>query len=305
MLDGPYALAVAAGMAATVNPCGFALLPAYLSAFLGSEHRAGGTGAVTRALAVSGALTAGFVVVFGLFGLIVTPLALSVQDELPWVTVVIGVGLVALGVALLAGRQPTIRIPKLQRGGQDGTLGSMFLFGISYATASLSCTIGPFLAVTTTTFGSSSFVAGSAVFLAYALGMGLIIGILTVALSLAKAGVVRRFRALLPRINRAAGALIVIAGLYVAYYGGYEIRVQRGGGTDDPVITRAVRVQSWLTELVVPDDPTRVAWTGAIVLVLVAVATLARRRRSRVRGVDPSAAPTGTAEVARAVESSS
>ena len=30
MFDGPFALAVAAGMAATVNPCGFALLPAYL-----------------------------------------------------------------------------------------------------------------------------------------------------------------------------------------------------------------------------------------------------------------------------------
>jgi len=30
MLEGPFALALAAGMAATVNPCGFALLPAYL-----------------------------------------------------------------------------------------------------------------------------------------------------------------------------------------------------------------------------------------------------------------------------------
>ena len=135
MFDGPYALAIAAGMAATVNPCGFALLPAYLSAFLGSEHRAGGANAVARALAVSAALTAGFVVVFGTFGLIVTPLALSVEDKLPWVTVVIGIGLVALGIALLAGRQPTLKIPKLQRGGSDETLPSMFLFGISYATA--------------------------------------------------------------------------------------------------------------------------------------------------------------------------
>ena len=53
LFNGPYALAVAAGMAATVNPCGFALPPANLSAFLGSEHRAGGANAVARALAVS------------------------------------------------------------------------------------------------------------------------------------------------------------------------------------------------------------------------------------------------------------
>ena len=41
MLEGPFALAVAAGMAATVNPCGFALLPAYLAAFVGEDHEPG------------------------------------------------------------------------------------------------------------------------------------------------------------------------------------------------------------------------------------------------------------------------
>lgn len=297
MLDGPYALAVAAGMAATVNPCGFALLPAYLSAFLGTEHRSGGTGAVARALAVSGALTAGFVVVFGLFGVVITPLALSVEDKLPWVTVVIGLGLVVLGFALLAGRQPTVRIPKLQRGGRDGTLASMFLFGVSYATASLSCTIGPFLAVTTTTFRSSSFVAGSAVFLAYAIGMGIVIGILTVALSLAKAGVVHRFRALLPRVNRIAGAFIVMAGTYVSYYGWYEIRLLRGGGSNDPIITRAVRLQSWLTDHVVTDHPARTATIAAAVLALMAGAAVAGRRTRSARGLDTrrSADPIGAA----------
>lgn len=113
MFDGPYALAIAAGMAATVNPCGFAMLPAYLSAFLGTENRAGGASAVGRALGVSAALTAGFVVVFGLFGVIVTPLALSIEDKLPWVTIVIGFALVGLGVALIFGREFSVRIPKL------------------------------------------------------------------------------------------------------------------------------------------------------------------------------------------------
>ena len=65
---------------------------------------------------------------------------------------VIGIGLVGLGIYLLTGRQIMLNIPKLQKGGSDGTLLSMFLFGVSYAVASLSCTIGPFLAVTSTTF---------------------------------------------------------------------------------------------------------------------------------------------------------
>ncbi len=44
VFSGPFALALTAGMAATVNPCGFALLPAYLSAFIGlDDDDAGGT----------------------------------------------------------------------------------------------------------------------------------------------------------------------------------------------------------------------------------------------------------------------
>lgn len=299
MLDGPYSLALAAGMAATVNPCGFALLPAYLSAFLGTEDRTtGAAGAVLRALGVSGALTLGFVVVFGLFGLVVTPLALSIERYLPWVTIVIGFALVGLGVWLLAGKELLLRIPKLQAGGRDGSLVSMFLFGLSYAVASLSCTIGPFLAVTTSTFRSSSYVAGMGVFLAYALGMGLVIGTLTVALALAKSSVVKRVRGLLPYMNRVAGVLLVVAGAYVAYYGWYEIRVQRGD-TDDPVVGWASGVQQWLQDRLVPDDPAGIALVGVAVLgglgIAAAVLRARARRRSRPEPVEPTAPATTTA----------
>lgn len=94
-MNGVYALALAAGMAATVNPCGFALLPAYLSAFVGLDHRGGRAGAVGRALTVSASLTAGFVLVFGLFGLIVSPLAIRLERYLPddpWTFVLIATG---------------------------------------------------------------------------------------------------------------------------------------------------------------------------------------------------------------------
>jgi cytochrome c-type biogenesis protein len=280
-VNGVYAFALAAGMAATVNPCGFALLPAYLSAFVGLEHRGGRTGAVGRALTVSAALTAGFVLVFGLFGLIVSPLAIRLEQYLPWATVVIGVALVGLGIALLAGRQLVLALPKLQRGGSDGTLGSMFLFGVSYAVASLSCTIGPFLAVTTSTFRSDNWLAGLAVFVTYGLGMGLVIAILTVAVALAKSGIVHRFRALLPMMNRIAGGLLLVAGAYVAYYGWYEIRVL-DGATSDPIVDRAIRIQTWLQNTIVPDDPWRFALiAGGILTGTVLVSRLIRHRSQR------------------------
>ena len=247
MLTGPFALALTAGMAATVNPCGFALLPAYLSAFVGLDDSSNRGTAVARGLKVSAVLTAGFVAVFGIFGIIITRVVSELQRYLPWATVVIGVGLVGMGVFLLTGREIVLNIPKLQRGGSDGTLLSMFLFGVSYAVASLSCTIGPFLAVTSTTFRNENYLSGVFVFVLYGLGMGLVVSVLTMAVALAKDGLVNRFRALLPVMNKVAGVLLVVAGLYVAYYGYYEIRLFFfDGDLDDPVVGFAEDIQTWL-----------------------------------------------------------
>lgn len=285
----PFALAIAAGMAATVNPCGFALLPAYLAAFVGLDHEDGASRALRRALAVSVVLTAGFVTVFGLFGVVVTPLALQIERHLPWVTVVIGVALVGLGLALLAGRHLTLELPRLERGGRDGTLPSMYLFGVSFAVASLSCTIGPFLAVTTTSFRSESWWSGMSVFVAYGLGMGVVITMLTVAVALARQGVVARIRGLVSKINRIAGGLMVIAGTYVAYYGWYEIRVL-GGTTGDPIIDRASAVQSWLQQMIVPNDPVQFLVTASVAIALAAVIAAVRTRRRHEADTAPSPA---------------
>jgi cytochrome c biogenesis protein CcdA len=102
-VTGPLLLALTAGMLGAVNPCGFALLPAYLSLLVAgaSDTR----GAVGRALTAAAGLTLGYVVVFGAFGLALAPLAGWLRPRLPWLTVVLGMGLVvavaALGVALL------------------------------------------------------------------------------------------------------------------------------------------------------------------------------------------------------------
>lgn len=287
MFDGPFALAIAAGMAATVNPCGFALLPAYLAAFVGDDHQPG-VGAVPRAFAVGGAMTAGFVVVFGLFGAVITPLAVSVEKYLPWVTIVIGVALVALGIGLLAGRELALRIPRLQKGGRDGSVGSMFLFGVSYAVASLSCTIGPFLAITSTTFRSGNFISGVGVFLAYGIGMGAIVTVLTVGVALARTGLVGRLRGALPYVSRFSGAMLVVAGAYVSWYGWFEVRTLRGGSGRDPVVDRALDVQTWLQSQLVPDDPVAtLAWLVAV-LAAVGGAVFVRSRRRSLPPVESS-----------------
>jgi cytochrome c biogenesis protein CcdA len=77
MIDAPLGLAFAAGLVATLNPCGFAMLPAYLSYFMGLDESADGSGdqvggnAVAEALRVGGVVSVGFLVVFGVTGLLI------------------------------------------------------------------------------------------------------------------------------------------------------------------------------------------------------------------------------------------
>ncbi|HEY7720856.1 MAG TPA: cytochrome c biogenesis protein CcdA, partial [Pedococcus sp.] len=79
-------LAVGAGMLAALNPCGFALLPAWLTMVVQGADGADRAVAVTRALRLAAAMTVGFVAVFGAFGAVVVPLALSLERWLPWAT---------------------------------------------------------------------------------------------------------------------------------------------------------------------------------------------------------------------------
>lgn len=269
--DGALALALGAGVVAAVNPCGFALLPAYLSLFVLDEHQSRTT-AVLRALKATAAMTAGFAGVFAIFGLAVAPVASSVQEYLPGFTVVFGVLLALAGLWVLAGRHlPTLRLgrPSRSRSTVTGSLGSMTAFGASYAVASLGCTIAPFLAVVVSSFRAGSTLQGVALFLVYALGMGLVVGTAAVAVALARAGLITRLRRTGAVLPRAGGALLLIGGGYVAWYGAWELRVLHGNTAQDGVVNRAASIQHWLSELVSRVGP------GGFLIVLALLITAA------------------------------
>ncbi|SCL14323.1 Cytochrome c biogenesis protein CcdA [Micromonospora nigra] len=262
------ALAVAAGTLAVVNPCGFALLPAYLSFLIVGDGSAGRGAAVLRALVATAAMTVGFVAVFGVFGLLVAPAGGAVQRHLPWVTVVMGVLLLGLGGWLLAGRTlPGLGLAAGRGPAVTRSLPSMVAFGVAYAVASLSCTVGPFLAIVVTSFRAGSVASGAGLFVAYAAGMGVTVAVAAVAVALARDGLIRRVRRVAALLSRVGGVLLVVAGGYVAWYGWYEIRVLRGSASGDVVVDGAAVVQRWLAEVL--------SRTGAGTLTAVLVALLA------------------------------
>jgi cytochrome c biogenesis protein CcdA len=253
--QGLVGLGFAAGLVAAVNPCGFAMLPAYLLLVVRGEQnskRSSLLGGVGRALGATAGMALGFFTVFGVFGALTISAATTVQRYLPYATVVIGVVLVALGIWLLSGRELTALTPRplgprWAPKQQGSRIVGMYGYGISYAIASLSCTIGPFLAVTAAGLRSGSIVTGVSIYLAYVAGLTLVVGVLAVAAATASSALADRLRRILPFINRIGGALLVLVGLYVGYYGLYELRLlNTAADPQDAVITAAGRLQGEL-----------------------------------------------------------
>lgn len=289
MPDNLVGLAFGAGLVAALNPCGFALLPGYLALVVRGTSPRGPLPALGRALVATLVMTAGFVAVFGTFGLLTVAAASTVQRYLPYVTLLIGVILIVLGGWLLAGRRLGLLLPDAVAGhtgwAPTARLGSMAGYGVGYALASLSCTVGPFLAVTGATLESNTALHRLAVFAAYAAGFALVVGVLAVATALAGTVVVDRLRRVIPYVSRISGALLIVVGAYVAYYGWYEIQLfSAGGNPEDPVIAAAGRLQGTLAGWVHRHG----AWPWLMALVALAVAGMVARTAVRARSAQRS-----------------
>jgi cytochrome c biogenesis protein CcdA len=287
--QGLVGLAFAAGLVAALNPCGFAMLPAYLLLVVrGQPHqahqpKAGEWTAIGRALAATVGMALGFMAVFGSFGALTISAASTVQRYLPYGTVVIGLILIALGGWLLTGRELTAFTPRPlgPRWAPTARLWSMFGYGVTYAIASLSCTIGPFLAVTAAGLRSGSVLTGVSIYLAYVGGLTLVVGALALATATASSAVAERLRRIVPFVNRISGALLVLVGLYVAYYGVYELRLFSATVAipPDAVISAAGRLQGALAAWVHQHG----AWPWAVASVVVAIGAFAGAWYRRAR----------------------
>lgn len=274
-------LAFGAGLVAALNPCGFAMLPVYLVLVVRGADTPP-LPAVGRALAATLAMAIGFLTVFATFGVLTVSVASMVQRYIPWVTILIGAVLVGLGISLLLGREIWAFAPstRTSRWAPTARIGSMFGYGMSYAVASLSCTVGPFLAVTAVSLRSGPKIEGLLVYFAYGAGMALIVGALAVGVALANSAAVDRASRILPHVKAISGTLVVLIGLYVGYYGLYEVRLFGANGNPrDPVIVAAGRVQGALAAWVHRHGA--LPWLLVLALVVLGAVGLAWRRRAR------------------------
>ncbi len=223
----PFGFAFSAGMVSSVNPCGFAMLPAYLGLYLSdSEGGDASAGSVVsrlrRALFVGATVSVGFVVLFAAVG---TPIGLGargIADAFPWIGLIIGVLLVLAGAYLLSGGKlySNFAASVSSRFGNANSKGvrSYFTFGLAYGTASLSCTLPIFLAVIGGTFTAETFLDSVWQFILYGLGMGSVILALTIGMALFKGAVTGALRKALPHVGTISAVMLLVAGTFIVYY---------------------------------------------------------------------------------------
>jgi cytochrome c-type biogenesis protein len=214
--SGPLLYAFTLGLVAAVNPCGFPLLPAYLSFFVG-QGTASRPQRNARGLAAGASVTAGFVIVFALFGTLVHAGIDVVLGWVPWVMIPVGLAMAAIGAAATAGRPLRVAPPR-RRLGRGRGVASMAGFGVTYAVASLTCALPLFLAAVAASFGRLGVLDGVGTFVAYALGMGLLLMVLGLVVANAGVAPLRRIRAVTRVVPRVAGAVLTVVGAYLVFY---------------------------------------------------------------------------------------
>jgi cytochrome c biogenesis protein CcdA len=237
----PLTLAFGAGVLSTLNPCGFALLPAYVSYAVeqqvsAADRKLPGWQHLLRGGLLGLPLAAGFLLVF-----LVAGGALALGGRLlvhlfPWLAILVGTGLVLLGGwTLFTGRAPEIpglgtvatKLGTSRTGGRAASealvqapraLRAAWIFGLGYGLSSLGCTLPVFLLVVGTTITAGGVGSAALVLASYAAGMTLVL--LAVALTatelsdLLRSAVFPLLRWVLPL----SALLLIAAGLYIVIY---------------------------------------------------------------------------------------
>ncbi len=270
------------GLVASINPCGFVLLPTYLMYFLGTDTLGAERHASLRkALLVGAAVSAGFLSVFVVAGYVADRSTRWINEYAKYATAIVGLGLVALGIAMLAGYRVPISTPRLGVRNDRRTVRSMFVYGIAYAVASIGCTIGLFVATMFGTGRSDGALSGAANGLAYGAGMTLVVMALTVTLAFAKWGLVGWLRSAMSQVQMVAAVFVLISGFYLLYY----FWVVDLRSDTDPLTSRVEQFGSWLT-VRVNDHWELVAAVLATVVGVALAVVLAHRDRPGRSGIN-------------------
>jgi len=223
-MDVSILFAFTAGTVAAFNPCGAAMFPAYVGFHLSkSSSSLSPFFILIKGLFIGLTLTIGFVVVFGVFGILMALGFRLFGSLLPFIGLAIGTSIFLTGLwLLLTKRSLAVNVFGDLSFGSFRGINQTFMFGIAYALASLSCALPVFLSAVGIVVGSGVSVVGVANVvvgsLAYSLGMGLIMMSVTVSVLYFENATQRLVGILIPYVELIGKLSMVVAGAYIIVY---------------------------------------------------------------------------------------
>ncbi|MTB73053.1 MULTISPECIES: cytochrome c biogenesis CcdA family protein [Micrococcales] len=279
-MGGLLTLAFAAGMVAPVNPCGFALLPAWLTQTLGEGDASPTPVRLLRALRSGLALTVGFAGTLAAAGLLVSAGARGLIQAAPRLGLAVGIVLMLLGLWMLVGRSISLKLPQIPGRSTAGLppTARMVVFGVGYALASLSCTFGVILAVIAQAQATASYAGLLLVFAVYAAGSAAVLLLLALATAAAGTELTRHVARLARFGPRITALVLLLTGAYLAWYwfpaatSDAPVAAGRTGGLTGLSAT----VSSWVQE-----QTSLLTLLAAAAVVLALALGILQRRRMR------------------------
>lgn len=210
-LLGALVFAVATGTITFFSPCAYALLPGYVGYYV--VERGGDAAPLSGAVARGGAAAVGVLLTLGALSGVAIVAGGWLRTALPIAEQLVGVALIAFGLALLGGGAGGVHIALPRRRSSVFGFG---LFGALYALAATGCVLPVFLSVASLSVSLSPSEAALALGVYGGTVAGLMLGV-TVATAVGNDLWTERLSPDPGRLVRLGGIVLVLAGIGQLY----------------------------------------------------------------------------------------
>lgn len=234
-------IAVSAGFLTFLSPCGIAILPAFISYYIGRKENKDSESSSTFFRGIMGArlglyAALGIISIFSIIGILIVIFGNFIKSLVPWLTIIVGVVLLVVGFLMLFNKSFYFpMLPKIERladklkssvfkNGGTSEFPKFYLFGVGYGLAVMSCTLPIFLIVIFEALSAGGILQGIFIFLLYAGAAGIGMIALTTTTALSKDFMQKKFSKIFPYVQKITAIVIILAAIYLIYY---QIAVNR------------------------------------------------------------------------------
>mgnify|MGYP001157136236 FL=1 len=224
-------IAFSAGLVAVFNPCGFALLSVYLSYFL-KDKEINNTQSIPKkiyeSLIISTTVTVGFVIVFFLFGIMISGGFYSLKSIFSYVGILISIVLLGYGFYVLSGGM--IYFSKLNKlsnsieSSNEKSLKFYFYYGISYGLTSLSCSLPIFMSIVFSFSNTSSLNLLIRDFILFSMGSWFSLILVSFALLFLRT-FLEKIKIFFKIYNFITSIILIVSGSYLILYWMSEFKI--------------------------------------------------------------------------------